>query len=729
MKKVVKRLLITMVAIAISSNISLAQSINCNASQIQSQLDDGKSVYAILAACSGLQLSDFNGKNYAGGVIVYLDASRNGTGIVAAKNDAIANVGWSSQCLGTNYVNGQGTSIGSGSANTNIGCSCSGAYCAKPPKPGYYSFYYAVNSNEQGYTDWYLPSIDALTTAKSIDSNLFTSCYNGIWWSSTQVPENYDLNRNPGLFPSAIKGENVASAFSMSSSGDKSITQKAQGGCVRPFRSFGPWLDPDNTTDAQVGQAISIKGSNFDTSPSNNTILFPNGIKVNPQESTGTLLTVLVPAGTHSGLVRVVTNGIQSNALNYTIAKAPTGNPVVNSFSEKVLIVGNNFQSDQVMTVYGENFSLINTVTFAGGAKATSDPSSNQNQFNVKIPINALTGPITVTSSVGHSNPSTESLLVLDYSTPTLGTTSQDLNDVAIDNTETYVVAVGKQGNVIISENDGTSWSSSSLTPSISSANIYSVVFSNLNNTAMFTIWGSESSSSGTTYYQMYNTPSGISIFNPKVTSNNISKLFSTENFILGVKDNTALVYRSGFTNGLFQWSSLVSSSSEIMDFAANDDKVISVGMGTSAYWKSTNSSSTPSFTSNSENFWLNSVIWAENQFVGVGKEPSSRRNQPSMYYSSDGETWIAAQCGSTSCGNPQLGVAYNSDLDLYFSGGHVLKHYYSMDGQNWTEIILPSNFGTHVTQINKIIPSDDGFIVVGNGGLIGVLKAKRPAH
>lgn len=734
MENVIKRLLIVIFVIAISTNLSYAQSISCDADNIQSQLDQGVSVYSILDACKNLQITDFYGKNFAGGVIVYLDSSRNGEGIVSAKTDVITNIGWSSQCMGTQYVNGQSSSEGSGMNNTKIGCTCGDTYCAKPPKPGFYSFYYAVNSSDQGYTDWYLPSIDELTNAQSMVSTLFTSCSNGKWWSSTQVPEDYDLNRQPGISESSIRGENIASAFTMNASGTKQITQKAQSGCVRPFRSFGPWIDKVNPSVVEEGMVITITGSNFGTSPTEVEVQLPNGKKVTPQVLSGQI-TFVLPSGVTSGNLRIVVSGIQSNQVPITIAPKPTGVPIIESMSVNMVIKQDDWKSANSMTVYGKNFSLVNNrVTFTGSGSdvvVNSGSTSSPTQFNVSIPKNALTGPIHVSTNVGESHASTDTLWIFSYTNPAERITTKNLYEVAIDDSETYVLTVGDNSNIVASSNGGTDWSKSSTSnPVLNNAKFSTVEFSNIDNTKIFTIWGTTSSASGNKYYQLYNNVSGISNWNPIETEADITELFATDNYLFGVKDHTSLVYRTGYTKTFqYEWTTLVSSSSEIKDFASNSNKIISVGQGTSAYWNSTNSSNTPSFTSNTQNFWLNSVVWGEDLFVGVGREPSSSRNNPSMYYSDDSSTWTAAKCNGGKCYYPQLAVGYNSDLDFYFSGGHVLAHYYSRDGKNWTKILLPSNYGSHVTQINDIVASDDGFIFVGNGGLIGVLKVVRPAH
>lgn len=766
MRKAGKRLLIVLFAIVISTTVGYAQAINCSSNQIQSQLDSGKSVYDILSACSSLQLSEFYGKNFAGGVIVYLDSSRNGTGIVAATEDENSYVSWYNRLSqnGGSFNSGLQEGLGTGLNNMRVACAQSG--CGKPPKSPYPNYnspnqdalYFVSSSNRNGYSDWYLPSKEELSTAYTNVSSNFSSCSNGGWWTSSQIPASYTF---PGANFTFYQYKNYYpySVYLLNNNGQITWSSKDDGRCARSFRSFGPWIDSDNNTEVEAGAAMSIKGSNFDPTPANNTIQFPNGITANPHESTSSLMTVIVPPGTHDGEIRVVVDGVQSNALQFEIGQQPSGNPVVSSFSESVIVVGNNFQSDTKMTVYGENFSLYNTVTFAGGAQSVSDASSNQTSFNVTIPPNALTGPITVTSSVGHSEPSSDSLFVLEYSTPATALTLGDLNDVAISDDKEYIVAVGKQGKIVVSENGGSHWYdstyvnpdfrgvpqssmaqlASNFRSAVGNSNLHSIAYRNINSTEIFYIWGEFNSAyNSNDFVQLYTLKTSIAGWAGDANNDEISDPFVVGSDLLAVKGRSRggdIVKYQGSTsstNRVFQWSTLQSGVTEIYDFASNQNSIITVGQNTSSnktYWFSSIPPSTTSWSAQSTSLQMIGATWADNLFVAVGYLPSNTQRSLTINYSSDGKSWTSAICNNGGCGVPQTSVAYNKELDLFFSGGHMLTHYYSKDGKNWASISLPSNFGTHVTQINKIVPSDDGFIVVGNGGLIGVLKAKRPAH
>ena len=99
------------------------------------------------------------------------------------------------------------------------------------------------------------------------------------------------------------------------------------------------------------------------------------------------------------------------------------------------------------------------------------------------------------------------------------------------------------------------------------------------------------------------------------------------------------------------------------------------------------------------------------------------------MYYSSDGMNWTDATCDGEQCDINQRAVAYNERSGIFFSSGHLLKHYYSFDGKNWTSIALPGDLGSHTTQVNKIIPLNEGFLKIGEGGQLTILIRVNATH
>jgi len=121
-------------------------------------VDTSKTVQGLLTAgiaptnilASGIDSSYFIGKNHEGGIIFYMQA--NGTGLVSAPSDQSVAAEWG--CFGTAISGADGMVIGTGNQNTidiEAGCGTGGTaadICA--------------NLNLNGFSDWFLPSIDEL---------------------------------------------------------------------------------------------------------------------------------------------------------------------------------------------------------------------------------------------------------------------------------------------------------------------------------------------------------------------------------------------------------------------------------------------------------------------------------------------------------------------------------------------------------------------------------------
>jgi len=129
------------------------------------------------------------GKPYQGGIIAYLDSTRQ-HGLIAATEDQSEGIQWYN---GSYIVTGAtGTAIGTGLTNTNniIAAQGSGSYAAS----------IARDYNGGGYTDWFLPSKDELNQLwlnqfdAYISLNTIFSNYPGLvyltqghaYWSSTE---------------------------------------------------------------------------------------------------------------------------------------------------------------------------------------------------------------------------------------------------------------------------------------------------------------------------------------------------------------------------------------------------------------------------------------------------------------------------------------------------------------------------------------------------------------
>ncbi len=114
------------------------------------------------------------GSSYAGGIVFYIDGA--GHGLVCAETDQSTAVAWG--CDGTD-IGGTSLDLYTGAANTNVivaGCTQAGI-AAK--------LCYDLNLN--GYTDWFLPSIDELDLMyKNLGKQGLVNFASTWYWSSSE---------------------------------------------------------------------------------------------------------------------------------------------------------------------------------------------------------------------------------------------------------------------------------------------------------------------------------------------------------------------------------------------------------------------------------------------------------------------------------------------------------------------------------------------------------------
>ncbi|MBK7027688.1 MAG: DUF1566 domain-containing protein [Bacteroidales bacterium] len=129
------------------------------------------------------------GDYYQGGVVFYLNGS--GGGLICAVSDQSTETEWG--CIGTDITGADGIAIGTGNQNTidiEAGCATTGVaadFCA--------------NLTLNGYSDWFLPSIDELNqiylNKSTIDATAVLNggsfLGSGNYWSSTEYDSIYAL--------------------------------------------------------------------------------------------------------------------------------------------------------------------------------------------------------------------------------------------------------------------------------------------------------------------------------------------------------------------------------------------------------------------------------------------------------------------------------------------------------------------------------------------------------
>jgi gliding motility-associated-like protein len=153
-------------------------------------------------------------------------------------------------------------------------------------------------------------------------------------------------------------------------------------GAVPTITSFTPTSGPIATT-------VTIMGTNFSTTPSNNTVKFFDGIdsyvvSAVVTASTATSITTTVPSGASTGRIKVTTaGGSVTSASNFTVTCGSV--PTITSFSPTSGIAGTT------VTITGTNFSTTpsnNAVDF-GGTTATVT-ASTPTTITTTVP----TGPV-----------------------------------------------------------------------------------------------------------------------------------------------------------------------------------------------------------------------------------------------------------------------------------------------------------------------------------------------
>jgi hypothetical protein len=142
-----------------------------------------------------------------------------------------------------------------------------------------------------------------------------------------------------------------------------------------------------------VGEQVTIDGANFDPVAGNNVVDF-NGSVATIDSATSTKIVARVPAGATDGPISVTVNGVKATSVGaFNVTTAPA--PAISSFEPSSAFTG------QEVIIHGSNFSAsaaMNAVRFNGSDKADV-VSATPTQLVVRVPANAVSGPIQVTVS------------------------------------------------------------------------------------------------------------------------------------------------------------------------------------------------------------------------------------------------------------------------------------------------------------------------------------------
>jgi len=156
---------------------------------IQESLDSGIPIYDLLSV--GISRNEIYGSNYQGGFIFYIDTTGH-HGLVASFEQSIY-LEWG--CHNHNVPNLDNTQVGYGFQNTlaivEHGC--------ETEDGGITAAQFTLDYQSNGYTDWYLPSIDELDHALTcICDNSIQSHTASSFWSSNEDSYNNAFMRYTG---------------------------------------------------------------------------------------------------------------------------------------------------------------------------------------------------------------------------------------------------------------------------------------------------------------------------------------------------------------------------------------------------------------------------------------------------------------------------------------------------------------------------------------------------
>ncbi len=234
-----------------------------------------------------------------------------------------------------------------------------------------------------------------------------------------------------------------------------------------------PTITSFTPSSGTVGTTVTITGTNFDSTPANNTVKF-NGTTAVVTASTATSITTTVPAAAITGTI-TVTIGVNTatSASNFTVIPTPT----ISSFSPSSGAIGtlvtvtttdfygnsNSVSFNATVTITGTNFDATlanNTVKFNGVTATVT--ASTATSITTSVPLGASTGPITVTVA-GNTATSTSNFTVLppptiSYFSPSSGIVG---DTVAITVTNVDPTAVNNKVSF-----NGTNTSATATTPS-----------------------------------------------------------------------------------------------------------------------------------------------------------------------------------------------------------------------------------------------------------------------
>ena len=162
-----------------------------------------------------------------------------------------------------------------------------------------------------------------------------------------------------------------------------------------------------NPNKGAVGSPVTIYGTGFSTTPSQNTVTF-NGVGATVISSTLTQIETTVPVGATDGPIAVTSPvGSAISQTSFIVTSAPAGAPTITNITPSIATVGTT------ITITGTNFDVTpanNDVRFNPTLTAVTNASATS--IETTVPISARSGKVSVDTPYGSASSANDFFVV-----------------------------------------------------------------------------------------------------------------------------------------------------------------------------------------------------------------------------------------------------------------------------------------------------------------------------
>jgi IPT/TIG domain-containing protein len=271
-----------------------------------------------------------------------------------------------------------------------------------------------VDSNGSTFTVLPTPSITSLSPAAGAPGASVT--ITGTGFGSSQGLGTVRFNgSNPAVVMSWSDMSIVATAPSGATTGNVAVFASGVNSNGSSFTVLpAPTITGLSVTSGYVGTAVTVTGTNFESTQGSGTVSF-NGTSAPITSWSATSIAVIVPAGASSGFVVVSASGVNSNGWTFDVTPIITTlSPTSGAIGAAVTITGNNFgpsQGNSVVRFDGYPASVVSwsptsivvtvpNTAATGNVVVDVGDNSNGSRFTV-VPAPSITSLSVTSGAVG----------------------------------------------------------------------------------------------------------------------------------------------------------------------------------------------------------------------------------------------------------------------------------------------------------------------------------------